>query len=325
MNTADVLVREAGRTAALPGWPGVGPAPGRARRLDKALAEPETWELVDAAVQWTGDGPAWPYAVILGPETVTVRLAGHAATRQSPPEPWHAVDGGWQAARDELAQAELPERRARAYTSGGYVALGSRGTEIVFVDLALAPGVLTVDGDQRAATELVSSLMAQIGAAGVHSVGSDLSEFVDGEPPRDTDALTFVVCSDPDAESAARIHRAARSRPWLRVLVLGDTQGSRWSLEVDADGVVSAPALGLSAASSGLPQSIPRRPSPSPAAAALPDPESTSSPIPAAAAEKPFSLDDHPGLQPLPPRDPDLGLEPFAAPHAHAPKGARSR
>jgi hypothetical protein len=323
LNTADVLVREAGRTAALPGWPGVGPAPGRARRLDKALADPATWELVDAAVQWTGDGPAWPYAVILGPETVTVRLAGHAATQQLPPEPWHAVDGGWQASRDELAQAGVPEHRARAYTSGGYVALGSRGAEIVFVDLALAPGVLTVDGHRRAATELVSSLMAQIDAAGVHGVGSDLAEAIDGEVARDTDTLTFVVCSDPDAETAARLHGAVRTRPWLRVVVLGDTQGSRWSFEVDADGVVSAAALGLSAAGSGLPQRIPRRPTPSPSAAAQPDPESASDPIPAAVPEKPFSLDDHPGLQPVPPRDPGLGLEAFAASHAHAPKGAR--
>jgi hypothetical protein len=323
MNTADVLVREAARTAALPGRPAVGPAPGRARRLDKALADPETWELVDAAVQWAGDGPAWPYAVILSPETVTVRLAGRAVPQ--PPEPWHAVDGGWQAACDDLAEAEVPEHRARAYTSGAYVALGSRGAEIVFVDLGLVPGVLTVEGDRRMTADLVSSLMAQIGAAGVHRVDADLSEVVDEGVSQDTGSLTFVVCSDPDAETAARLHQAVRSRPWLRVVVLGDTRGTRWSMEVDTDGVVSAAALGLSAACTTLPQSIPRRPSPSPAAAAQPDADPEPTPIAAAALEEPFSLDDHPGLLPLPPRDPGLGLEPFTAAHAHAPMGARSR
>ena len=340
MNIADVLGRSAARTAALPGSPGLGPAPGRARKLDKALADSETWELVDAAVQCAGDGPAWPYAVILGPQTVTVRLAARAvppSSRQqpAPPEPWHAVDGGWEISRDSLAQAEVPERRGRAYTSGGYAALGSRGAEIVFVDLAMAPGVLTVDGDRRAATDLVSSLIAQIGAAGVHRTGGDASvvdlsevevevEAVAGEGSEDSGSLTFVVYTDPDVETAARLHQAVRRRPWLRVIVLGDTRGSRWSLTVSAEGVVSAAELGLSAACLGLPLSIPRRPSPSPAvAAAQPDPEPASTT--GAAPEEAFSIEDHPGLAPLPPRDPDLGLEPFTAAALHAPMGARGR
>ena len=337
MNIADVLGRSAARTAALPGSPGLGPAPGRARKLDKALADSETWELVDAAVQCAGDGPAWPYAVILGPQTVTVRLAARAvppSSRQqpAPPEPWHAVDGGWEISRDSLAQAEVPERRARAYASGGYAALGSRGAEIVFIDLAMAPGVLTVDGDRRAAADLVSSLIAQVDAAGVHRTGADLADLAVLDPSEavaenvseDADPLTFVVCTDPDIETAAQLHQAVRRRPWLRVIVLGDTRGSRWSLTVDADAVVSAAAMGLSAACSGLPRSIPRRPSPSPAAAAAqpaPDPALSA----AASPEDPFSIDDHPGLAPLPPRASELGSEPFTATPAHAPMGARSR
>ena len=339
MNIADALGRAAARTAALPGSPGLGPAPGRARKLDRPLADPATWELVDAAVQWAGDGPAWPYAVILGPQTVTVRLAGRAgpppSSRQQhqkqPPEPWHAVDGGWQVARDDLTRAEVPERRARAYASGGYAALGSRGAEIVFIDLAMAPGVLTVDGDRRAAADLVSSLIAQVDAAGVHRTGADLADLAVLDPceavaenvSEDADSLTFAVCTDPDIETAARLHQAVRRRPWLRVIVLGDTRGSRWSLTVDADAVVSAAALGLSAACSGLPRSIPRRPSPSPAAAAQPDPDPALTA--AASPEDPFSIDDHRGLAPLPPRASELGLEPFTATPAHAPMGARSR
>jgi hypothetical protein len=322
MNAAEILERAGGRTVPLPGSPGAGPSPGKARKLDKALADPQTWNTLDAAVQWAGDGPAWPYVVILGPDTVSVRLAGRIATE--PPEPWSAGDGGWTVRRDALAKAVLPEQRARAYSSAAYAALGSRGQDIVFLDLGLMPGVLTVQGDRKAATELVNSLMTQMLAVGTHLMRTDLNEVLDDRAATDGSALTFLVCADPDAETAVRLHKAASLWPWLRVVVLGETQGSRWSLAVDADGVVRAPALGLSAAGSGLPQSIPPRPQATPAAPAIrPEPEPILSTLP----QEPFSLDEHPGLQPLPPRDPALSLDAFAPPSAHhdyEPTGARA-
>jgi hypothetical protein len=322
MNAADILERADGRTAALPGSPGTGPAPGRARKLDKALADPLTWNTVDAAVQWAGDSPAWPYAVLLGPETVTVQLAGRIPAE--PPRPWTAVAGGWTVGRAALAKAELPEQQTRAYSSSAYVALGSRGPDIAFLDLGLAPGVLTVDGDRPAATELVNSMMTQVLAGGLHRVRTDLNELLEDRAAGGGTALTFLVCADPDTETAVRLHKAASLWPWLRVVVRGDTQGTRWSLTVDGDGVLRAPALGLSTVCSGLPQSIPRRPAARPAAPAIqPEPE----PVPSALPEVPFSLDEHPGLQPLPPRDPALSPDVFTpAPvhhHHHEPTGAR--
>ena len=323
MNAAEILERADGRTVAQPGSPGTGPAPGKARKLEKALSDPLTWNAVDAAVQWAGDGPAWPYAVLLGPETVAVRLAGR--TVAEPPEPWSAADGGWTVGRAALDGAELPEQRARAYSSSAYAALGSRGPEIVFLDLGLVPGVLTVDGDRAAATELVNRLMTQVLASGTHQVRTDLAELLEDRAAGDGAALTFLVCADPDRETAVRLHKAASLWSWLRVVVLGDTHGTRWSLTVDADGVVRAPALGLSAAGSGLPQSIPRRPDAAPAAPAVqPQPE----PMPAALPEEPFSLEEHPGLLPLPPRDPALELDvfkPASVHHQHPqPTGARA-
>ena len=322
MNAADILERADGRTVPLSGAPGAGPAPGKARKLDKALADPQTWNTLDAAVQWAGDGPAWPYAVILGPDTVTVRLAGRIVTE--PPKPWSATDGGWTVGRDALGKAALPGQRARAYSSAAYAALGSRGQDIAFLDLGLVPGVLTVEGDRKAATDLVNSLMTQMLAGGAHRVRTDLNELLDDRAAGDGNALTFLVCADPDGETAVRLHKAASLWPWLRVVVLGETQGSRWSLTVDPDGVVRAPVLGLSAVCSGLPQSIPPRPPATPAAPAIrPEPE----PIPSALPREPFAFEEHPGLLPIPPRDQALGLDAFVPPtvhHHHEPTGARA-
>lgn len=288
------------RTAARPGAPAAGPAPGKPRNLDDALADPLTWHAVDAAVRWAGSGAAWPYAVLLGSDEVAVRLAGRAPAVA--PEPWRTVDGGWAAPREALA-GDPPVRLGRAYSSAAYVALGSQGSDIVFLDLALVPGVLTVEGDRRAATEFISSLMVQLIAA-EHRViaGERAPRALEEIEHRESAPPTFLVWSYPDPPTAARLSHATTLRPWLRVIVPGETRGSRWSLTVGPDGVVSSAALGLTAAGAGLPTLIPPRPV---TAATASEPElARLEPLP--------SLDAHPGLLPLPPRDAGLSVEPFA-------------
>ena len=290
------------RTAAWPGSPGAGPAPGKARKLEAPLADPLTWHAVDAAVRWAGSGAAWPYAVLLGPEEATVRLAGRVPVVA--PEPWRTVEGGWAAPREALSAGDPPTHLGRAYSSTAYAALGSSGADLVFLDLALVPGVLTVQGDQRAAGELISSLLAQLAAGGAHRViaAERSPRALEEIEHQETAPPTFLAWSNPDAPTATRLHRATTLRPWLRVVVLGDTNGTRWSLTVGADGVVSSAALGLTAASAGLPPQIPPRPAP----AAVPEPTIV------APVGPPPSLDEHPGLLPLPPREAGLSAEPFA-------------
>jgi hypothetical protein len=240
---------------------------------------------VAAAAYAAGSATASPYAVLLGPDTATVRFAG--------PTPSAVFDRSTLTITDPAAASV-------------YVCLGSNGTDLVFLDLAAAPGVLTVDGDPRAATALANSLMSQLAphrVAHIEQWPRALEEL------EDDGRLTFLIWPRPDAENAVRLHRAAEQRPWLRIIVLGDTNGTRWPLTVTADGVVSSLALGLTASSSSLPEQVPPRtaiPVPPPAPVAESDPE----PAP--------SLDEHPGLLPLPERHPDLSIEPFA-PSAHAP------
>ena len=302
------------RTAALPGRPSVGPAPGRARKLTEPLADPATWHAVDAAERWAGSGSTWPYAVLLGPETATVRITG----------PVPAVT----AERAALAAANPVAHPGRAPSA--YACLGSSGADLVFLDLALIPGVLTVDGDATAANAFISGLTAQLVAGGAHRVASieQWPQALDELEDEGAGKLAFLIWPHPDAETAARLHRAADLRPWLRIIVIGETNGSRWPLTITADGVVSSLALGLTAATAGLPQQLePRAVLPEAVPAALPPTTSAPALAAAAAAEPkrnavpelpPLSLDEHPGLLPLPPRDPALSIEPFA-PSANVP------
>jgi hypothetical protein len=293
------------RTAALPGRPSVGPAPGRPRKLAEPLADPATWHAVDAAERWAGSGSTWPYAVLLGPGTATVRLTG--------PVPAVTVERAALAAANPVAQ---PGRAPSAYAC-----LGSNGADLVFLDLALIPGVLTVEGDTTAANMLINGLTAQLVAAGAHRVASieQWPQALDELEDEGAGKLAFLIWPHPDAETAARLHRAADLRPWLRIIVIGDTSGSRWPLTITADGVVTSLALGLSAATTGLPQQLEPRTVLPEAMPAVPPP-TASAPALAAAEPKrnaapelpPLSLDEHPGLLPLPPRDPALSIEPFA-------------
>lgn len=278
-------------TAEAPGGPSAGPDPGRGRRLDEDLANPMTWSLVDAAVRWSGEGPARPYAVLLGPETVTVRLTGLEPA--DPPPPWRVAEGGWVVDRRTLGAIPVPPvpaRLGRARPSGSYVALGSRGEEIVLLDLAAAPGAVSVTGDPRSAAKLISALIAQLGASGEYRIVDGLEGVPDaGEQP------VMLVYWNPSREDLARLDARLLADPRLRALVHGEPPGPRWPLSVDADGSVASAALGLIAAAVGLPSSVAQRPAPPPLGPAAgvragvwPGTQPTSpSPHPAASAAQP--------------------------------------
>lgn len=317
-----------------------GPDPGRARRLEADLANPMTWSMVDAAVRWTGDGPARPYAVLLGPEYIRVRLTG--VEPGDPPPPWRAVDGGWAVDRRTLGAIPVPPvsaRSGRARPGAGYVAIGSRGDEIVLLDLDAAPGAVSVTGDPQAAAKFISALIAQVGASGGYRVVDGL-ELVPDTAADEVPVL--LVHWRPSARDLADLDAMLAADPRLRALVHGELPGPRWPFTVDADGTLASAPLGLTAAAAGLPTVVAQRPAPPPLGPAAgvraglwpappaPAPLSASIPIPAPVpAPQPVSQPlpprpvpaaaiPDPGLAALPPRDARLGLEPFTAPREDA-------
>jgi len=168
----------------------------------------------------------------------------------------------------------------------------------LLVDLAFAPVVISITGDEVAARDLMRSLVAQLQivpenrvlmTAGSQSGRPDatlhwLPDLLSQDPnTRDVSrrAWTFLASALPSAADMIHLREQAAGSERIRVLVLGSVTGSRWSLVADGNGEVTVDGLGLVAF--GLPA---RRPSteraplqvPSPAPPALPSGVPSSSP-----------------------------------------------
>ncbi|MBS2539006.1 hypothetical protein KGQ20_40290 [Catenulispora sp. NF23] len=128
-----------------------------AREFGAALADPENTRLLRIAA--TLD----PYVVEIETDTVLIRLAGIDAP--APAGPWtadEADDRVRSAARERLADADAASRHP-------FIAIGTRGQTLVFIDPTQSPGAISVEGDQDAVTRLVEVLQRQSDALG-HAV-----------------------------------------------------------------------------------------------------------------------------------------------------------
>jgi hypothetical protein len=222
----------------------------------QALSDRSAWAAVDdaaAAVSAAAEG-AWPYAMRVGPQTVTALLAG--LTPPWPPAPWQSADRGWLIERGILAAAD---GGGTPHLSDTFVALGSCDGSALLVDLACAPAVIEIAGDHDAARDLMWSLVTQLQIVPRNRV----LVAADGPPDRLPDPLsqeasardeavlpwTFVACAQPTAADVISLRARAASADRMRVLVLGSVVGSRWSLLAGANGEVTADGLGLVALS----------------------------------------------------------------------------
>lgn len=128
-----------------------------AREFGAALADPENTRLLRIAA--TLD----PYVVEIETDMVLIRLAGIDAP--APAGPWtadEADDRVRSAARERLADADAASRHP-------FIAVGTRGQTLVFIDPTQSPGAISVEGDQSAVTRLVEVLQRQSDALG-HAV-----------------------------------------------------------------------------------------------------------------------------------------------------------
>ncbi|NEA44160.1 hypothetical protein G3I42_33880, partial [Streptomyces sp. SID11385] len=93
-----------------------------------------------------------PYAALVGPENVTVLLAGLGS-----PEPWTSARTAL-----PLVAVRTAEERPLVVALGAQRADGAPAC--VFLDLTVGPPVLSVDGDERASRALLQALAAQLDA-----------------------------------------------------------------------------------------------------------------------------------------------------------------
>jgi hypothetical protein len=234
----------------------------------RALSDRSTWTAVDDTARAISSvtNAAWPYAMVVRPQTVLALLAG--PTPPWPPAPWQRADRGWLIDRSLLAAAGDSQARP----SDTFVGLGSCDGGALLVDLACAPAVISITGDQDAARDLMRSLVTQLqtvpgnrvlmtagppsgrSGAPLHGLSDPTGQEASG-PIEPTGPWTFLASALPAPADVIRLRARAANAGRMRVLVLGSVTGSRWSLVADASGGVTADGLDLAA--SGLP--APRR------------------------------------------------------------------
>ena len=119
-----------------------------------ALADPDGARLLRVA------GPLEPYVVELGAENVVVRLAGIDAPTAT--APWMADE------ENDRVRTAVRTRLADADEAGDhpFIAVGTAGSTLVFIDPAQCPGSISIDGNQDTATALAELLQRQSDAAG---------------------------------------------------------------------------------------------------------------------------------------------------------------
>jgi len=172
------------------GWPDArsipgpsGPSGRQEQRAAQALSDRSAWAAVDdtATALSAVTNVAWPYAMLVRPQTVTALLAG--PTLPWPLAPWQREDRGWLIDRSLLTAAGDD---GSARPSDTFVALGYHDGGALLVDLACAPAVISITGDQDAGRDLMRSLVAQLQIVSRNRVlmAADPLSGVPGAPPR---------------------------------------------------------------------------------------------------------------------------------------------
>ncbi|MFE0733197.1 hypothetical protein ACFW2X_34190 [Streptomyces antibioticus] len=233
------------------------------RLLVRRLKDPSTWrdaERALAAAALDGDSAGRPYAVLVGADGVRVLLSGRDA-----PEPWTA------------RRADLPTVAVRGADDRPLiVALGAQRHGIedmcVFLDLAVGPPLLCVDGDERAGRALLQALAAQLDvrmprplvvvAEGVHRGHHGATPRNAYRTARDTaprlglaPVLVSAELPDPLPPELAEPPLGAYA---LRVLVLGRARGYTRRLLADRHGRVAVTGTPLMPRCDGLGRAVVR-------------------------------------------------------------------
>ena len=131
--------------------------------LIQGLRRPDTWRYAERALVAArfAAAPARPYAAVVTQSTVTVFLAGAAAT--SPQGIWRASGaqpGAWTARLEEIPAVTPDTDGARPIV----VALGVADHGCVFLDMAVGPPMVCVEGEAVVRSGLFQAIAAQMDA-----------------------------------------------------------------------------------------------------------------------------------------------------------------
>ncbi|MDT0270069.1 hypothetical protein RM844_27695 [Streptomyces sp. DSM 44915] len=245
------------------------------RVLVHGLRAPATWRDAEralaAARQAAGpDGPR-PYAALVDGGTVTVLLAGDGV---GPPDidPWWVADDDapdhWSIDRGDLPPVvPLPDQEPPVL-----VAIGELGGWCAFLDVAVGPPLVCVDGERRGATALHQSVAAQLDVRlpeGTVVVAEGVHRAFDGAPIRTAyrsaarlgpaaGLAPFLVSAELPAPVPPELVAPPAPFPPLRVLLLGEGRGYARTLLSDRTGQVGVVGTPLVVEGTALSRAIAR-------------------------------------------------------------------
>jgi hypothetical protein len=204
-----------------------------------------------------------PYAVQVDERSVTLLMA---PAGPEPPPPWRTDDGGhtWRAPRP------APGEAATSAVLPLLATVGVRGEARVLVDLGRASGVISVEGDQRAAGEIVAALTGELAVApwsantratlvagavtealATAEAGPGRNDEIDfarvlvGRRPEDAPNELLGIASPVPEAATGRLAHSRRLDTRLAVVAAGPVSGARWRWTIGADGGLDLGPLGL--------------------------------------------------------------------------------
>ena len=232
------------------------------------LADPGTWATLSAALATI---TFRPYAVLLAPATVTLLFTGRPG---APPAPWRESEpGSW-----TVYKAVLPTPARSRPGAEGFVLIGALSETAVLFDLDQVPGILQLTGHRPAALAQARGILAQLRSVRANQVlvagglltddpsAPALADLLTTDPA--TGPLTVLACVDPTEPEATRLRAWLTEDDRRRAVVVGDLLGSRWSVRLSADGILTAEGLRLTGTAWAPTLPVPPRPVAQPAGTA---------------------------------------------------------
>jgi hypothetical protein len=135
---------------------------GPPRPLELLLGDPGTVHAAAVAFELAErpEAAAWPIVAAVGPDTVTLRWAGVAATVPEPEAPWRTGHDArvWVAARDEIG---VDGTVAVQTSASAVLVIGQFKDSMVFVNTSRAPGPIVVGGSPGGEAGLLRELVAR--------------------------------------------------------------------------------------------------------------------------------------------------------------------
>ncbi|MFD5318717.1 hypothetical protein [Streptomyces sp. NPDC127098] len=241
------------------------------RVLVRGLRATATWRDAERAVAAARAAGGRAYGALVDGDTVTVLVAGESGNVSLPDDQrwWLAgddADDHWSVARADLPPVVPDPDQVHPVL----VAVGEVGGRSAFLDLAVGPPMITVEGDRRSAVALHQAVAAQLDVRlpeGLVVVAEGVHRGFAGMPVRAAHRAAreqrpklglspvLVTAELPDPVPA-ELSEPPEEFPALRLLLLGEGRGHLRTLLTDRHGQISVAGTPLLTTGNALSRAV---------------------------------------------------------------------